>query len=130
LRKDKEVSVTTLDLKTNQTRTFKNSEKRQAVKNNENEILQKGDETLQEGGECFQNEVFQGVNPNSNSVRFDPQPTAASSAITTFLFVFQLVIVYSFIMPLLDNLQSLFEKKVVNKFFKKDTKEDLESDEE
>lgn len=127
LKNNKEVSITTLDVKTNKTQTFNNRETLQAVKNGENVVIQAAGETE---GECFQNEVFQGINPNSNSVRFDPQPTGSSSFMTTFFFVVQLVIVYSFITPLLNNLQSLFQKKVLNKFFKKDPKEDLDSDEE
>lgn len=131
LRKDKEVSVTILNLKTNQIQTFNNSKALQTAKNNQNEILQEEGENLRkEEGESFQNEIFQGVNPNSNLVRLNPQQSTATSAITTMLFIFQLVIVYSFIMPLVDSLQIFFKNKVLNKFFKKDTKDNIKSDED
>lgn len=137
-RQDKEVSVTILDLKTNKIHTFTNKELLQQPKtnrkinNNQTQNQTQENEVVQQENEVVQKEIFQGVSPNTSSVRFTPQPSTATSVVTTILFIVQLAIVYTFLIPALEVLQSLFKKNVMEKFFKKDqdTEDHLENDNE
>lgn len=98
----KEVSITTLDLNTKETQTISNNRT----------------ETESEG-------FFQGVDPNSNSnsIKFETQPAMTTYAVTVLLLTIQLVIMYTFLVPLIEYLQSLVKTKILNKFFKTDSKD-------
>ena len=104
----KSVSVTVLDLRTDEIQTF-------TTPRNNLEVQ----------------ECLQGVDPNIKPVRLDPSPAGSTYFVTTFFFLVQLVLFYTFFTPLANKLSSLIKNNLLNKFFNlKDSNEKNKSEED
>ena len=95
----KEISITTLDLETNEIQTI-------TTNKNQTEV----------------EEFFQGINPNSVPMKVEPRPAMTTSAVTTLLLLLQVAVMYFFLTPFLKYFQTFFKKKVLNRIFKNDFK--------
>lgn len=103
----KEVSVTVLDLRTQEVQTLTNSDR---------------DNKLQI------EECFQGVEPLSTPVRLNASPSPATYTTTFLLILVQFAIFYIFRTPLVKSFQSFLKQNFLSKILKKDFKDSNEKD--